>query len=326
MKRKIFVDGQEGTTGLQINGRLNARKDIMMLEIDPDKRKDINERRKFLNKADIAFLCLPDTAAREAVSFIDQDNKTTRIIDASTAHRTSPDWIYGLPELGSSYYEAIRSADRVSVPGCHATGFNLLLFPLASCGILPSDYPVSCHSVTGYSGGGKKMIAEYEGEMEFGKTPGMKSGKGLESPRLYALGLKHKHLPEMQKICGLDFPPLFSPIVGNFYQGMTVAVPINLRLLSVKMTAYDIHEHISEYYKNRSFIRVMPFGPQNYPDDGYINATACNGTNRAELFISGHDTQILLAARFDNLGKGASGAAVQNMNIMLGMDEKAGLE
>jgi len=316
MKYIVFVDGQEGTTGLEINDRLAKRSDIEILRIDPERRKDPEARRALLNEADIAFLCLPDTASRESVSLAGSGK--TRIIDASTAYRTDPGWTYGLPELSQKQREAIRDSSRVSVPGCHATGFNLALYPLVQEGIVPRDYPVTCHSVTGYSGGGKKLIEQYEAAGD--------QKKNLESPQFYALGLSHKHLPEMQKVSGLLNPPVFTPIVGNFYRGMAVAVPLVKQGLAKKMTAGEVRDFMASYYDGERFVRVMPFESENYLDKGFLNATACNSTNRVEICVFGHDEQILIVSRFDNLGKGASGAAVQNMNIMLGADEGAGLE
>lgn len=316
MRYKIFVDGQEGTTGLKIHERLENRNDIKILQIDTEKRKDPSERSKLLNEADIAFLCLPDAAAKESVSLV--SNASTRIIDASTAHRTDSEWAYGFPELSPAYREAIRTSKRVSVPGCHASGFNLIMHPLVKEGIVPADYPVTCHSISGYSGAGKKMIEQYESES--------RNDSELKSPRIYALGLQHKHLPEMKKVSGLSVNPLFSPIIGDYYQGMSVAIPLTPRLLPKKYSAGDIHGFFTEYYKGQYFVSVPDFDPDNYPGNGYLSATACNGTNRIELYVFGHDDQILLVSRFDNLGKGASGAAVQCMNIMLGFDEAAGLK
>ncbi|NJD04127.1 MAG: N-acetyl-gamma-glutamyl-phosphate reductase [Ruminiclostridium sp.] len=315
MRYKIFVDGQEGTTGLKINERLENLNNIEILKIDPEKRKDSVERSKLLNEADIVFLCLPDAAAKESVSLV--SSRSTGIIDASTAHRTDDGWAYGFPELSASHREAVKTSKRVSVPGCHATGFNLIMYPLVKEGIVPSDYPVTCHSITGYSGGGKKLIAQYES--------GNRSDGELISPRIYALGLQHKHLPEMKKVSGLAFAPLFSPIIGDYYQGMSVAVPLTSRLLPKKYSAEEIHAFLSEYYKEQYFVSVPPFDPDNYPGNGYLSPISCNGTNRIELYVFGHDEQILLVARLDNLGKGAAGAAVQCMNIMLGFDETTGL-
>ena len=316
MKYKVFVDGREGTTGLKIDERLAKREDIELLKIDSDKRKDTEARRSLLNEADIVFLCLPDEASRESVSLI--TNSKTRVLDASTAFRTSSDWAYGLPELSKNHRSLIENSKRVSVPGCHATGFNLLLYPLVQEGIVPKDYPIACHSITGYSGGGKKLIEQYEGENA--------DRKPVESPRFYALGLNHKHLPEMQKTTGLQFPPLFNPIVGAFHQGMVVAVPLQKRQLAKGMSARETHEFLTNYYEGQHFVKVIAYGAEPYLDNGFLNATACNNTNRAELFVFGTDEQVLLLARFDNLGKGASGAAVQNMNIMLGINEATGLE
>ena len=315
MAYNIFVDGQEGTTGLKINERLEKRDDIIMLHIGPEKRKDVNERSQLLNEADIAFLCLPDQAAMESAALV--KNGKTRIIDASTAHRTNPDWAYGFPELSRSQREKIIISKRVSVPGCYATGFNAIMYPLVSSGIVPPDYPVTCHAISGYSGGGKKLIEKYEG--------GKADKKSIESPVFYSFGLKHKHIPEMQKVSGLSHPPLFTPIVDGYYQGMTVAVPLYPKLLSKSMTVAGIHDFLAGHYEGQRFIKVIPLDSESFLDNGYMPATACNGTNTLELFVFGNDDHILLVSRLDNLGKGASGAAVQNMNIMLGLDEGTGL-
>lgn len=316
MAYKVFVDGQEGTTGLKINERLEKRDDIIILHIDPDKRKDPEERQKLLNEADVAFLCLPDQAAMESAALVKND--MTRVIDASTAHRTNPDWAYGFPELSCLHRKKIISSKRVSVPGCYATGFNAVMYPLVSSGIVPPDYPVTCHAVSGYSGGGKKLIEKYEG----GKT----DKKSIESPVFYSFGLKHKHIPEMQKVSGLNHPPLFTPIVDGYYQGMTVAMPLYPKLLSRSFTKEGIHDFFAEHYEGQRFIRVIPVDAESYLDDGYLPATGCNGTNMLEIFIFGSSDHILLISRLDNLGKGASGAAIQNMNIMLGLDEGTGLK
>lgn len=316
MKYKVFVDGQEGTTGLKINERLSRRTDIELLKIDPERRKDPEARRAFLNEADIAFLCLPDAASRESASLVTSDK--TRIIDASTAHRTDLGWTYGIPELSKHQRAMISASHRVSNPGCFATGFNMALYPLVKEGIVPKDYPLTCHSITGYSGGGKKLIEKYESARE--------NKKALESPRFYALSLSHKHLPEMQKISGLLFPPLFTPIVCDFYKGMVVAVPLLRRSLNKKVTAREVQEFMASYYESERFVRVMPYEAESNLDNGFFDATGCNNTNRIEIFVFGNGEQILLLSRLDNLGKGASGAAVQNMNIMLGLDEGLGLE
>lgn len=316
MKFKVYVDGQEGTTGLKINERLEARADIEILKIDPDKRKEPAERSKLINAADIVFLCLPDAASKEAVSFV--SNQATRIIDASTAHRVAEGWVYGLPELGPEQREAVKTAKWVANPGCFATGFNLLMYPLVKGGIVPSDYPVSCHAVSGYSGGGKKLIERYEAKEN--------SDPSLQSPCFYGLGLAHKHIPEMQAVSGLKYKPLFSPIVSCYYKGMTVSIPLHTRMLQGSPSAGKVRDFLADYYKNEHFIKVMPSGAENELKNGFLDAMACNNTNNVELFVFGNDEQIMLSARFDNLGKGASGAAVQNMNIMLGLDEKIGLE
>ena len=316
MSYKVFVDGQEGTTGLQINERLAGRKDIEVLSIDPEMRKDINERKKLINEADIVFLCLPDDAAKESVALA--EGSKARIIDASTAHRTNPSWAYGFPELSKEHREKIKTAARVSVPGCYATGFNTLLYPLVKEQIVPADYPVTCHAVSGYSGGGKKRIAEY--------ASADPADESIRSPRFYALSLKHKHIPEMQKISGLSQPPLFSPIIGPYYKGMTVAVPLYARFLQGMNSAGAVSGFLSEYYKDQRFIKVYPYGSEGGIVDGFLSATGCNDTNTLEIYVAGNEEHIMLTARLDNLGKGASGAAVQCMNIMLGIDESTGLE
>jgi N-acetyl-gamma-glutamyl-phosphate reductase len=314
MKYKVFVDGQEGTTGLQIHERLAERDDLEILKIDPEKRKDPETRSILLNAADIVFLCLPDEASKESVSLI--NNPNTKVIDASTAFRTDPNWVYGLPELGEYQRELIRNSKRVANPGCHATGFNIALYPLVKEGIVPTDYPISCTSLTGYSGGGKKLIEKYE----CGETT-----EKLKSPTLYGLALKHKHLPEMQKVTGLAYAPIFTPIVAGYYKGMAVSIPLNARLLTKKLTAQELRNFMASYYENEQFIKVMPYTPDYTLDNGFFDAVQCNDTNRVEIFVFGRDEQIIIVTRFDNLGKGASGAAVQNMNIMLGLDEKLGL-
>lgn len=316
MKFKVFVDGQEGTTGLQIHDYLSVRSDLEILTIDPAKRKDPEARRALINEADIVFLCLPDAAAIEAVSLA--ANNKTRFIDASTAHRTHPDWTYGLPELNKEQRELIRQSHRVSNPGCHATGFILALYPLIHEGIVPADYPVTCQSLTGYSGGGKKLIEKYENNSSGVET--------LHFPKPYALKLNHKHLPEMHKVTGLTFPPHFVPVVSDFYKGIAVSIPLLSRHLNKQLSAKDVHGFLSSYYESESFVRVMPFESDAYIENGFFNLEVCNNTNRFELFIFGNNDQILLMSRFDNLGKGASGAAIQNMNIMLGLDEGLGLE
>jgi N-acetyl-gamma-glutamyl-phosphate reductase len=307
MKYKVFVDGSEGTTGLKINEQLLAQPNIELITINNDLRKDTAERAKLLNQADIVFLCLPDAAAIEAVELV--TNPNTRIIDASTAHRTNKAWAYGFPELSLEAQQKIKSSNRVAVPGCYATGFNSVIFPLVQSGIMQKDYPVVCQAVSGYSGGGKNLIAKYEADREIQDK--------LKGPQYYALNLSHKHLPEMQRISGLDNPPLFYPAVGDFYNGMLVTIPIHRRLLKKDITANELHRFYTDYYKDAEFIKVMPLGGDGYLENGFLNCTDCNGTNNLELFIFNNDEQILLMARLDNLGKGASGAAVQCMKLML---------
>ncbi len=310
MKPNVYIDGKEGTTGLQIYDRLSGRADINLLLIDDDKRKGLTERKKCLNGADIVFLSLPDGAAVEAVGLI--DNPNTRVIDASTAHRTAAGWVYGFPELLAGQRQRIKFARRVANPGCHATGFLSIVAPLVAMDILPSDYPVTCFSLTGYSGGGKKMIAEYEGE---GKA------EGLYSPRIYGTGLKHKHLPEMQALSGLKYPPVFSPIVDDYYKGMATGIQLHNALLKGKPTARDICELLGRYYEDQTMVRVAPWGSES----GMLAANAFSGYDNLEISVTGTGEQTLIVSRFDNLGKGASGAAVQNMNLMLGLDETTGL-
>ena len=314
-KFKVFIDGKAGTTGLKIYERLGKRDDIEILLIDEDKRKDSAERAKLINSSDITFLCLPDAAAKEAVSLC--TNPDVRIIDASTAHRTNPDWDYGFPELSEQHRENIRNSKRVAVPGCYASGFISLCYPLVKAGVLPQDYPVTCHAVSGYSGGGKKMIAAIESE---DKT------EEMCSPRQYALGQTHKHLPEMQAVCGLKYPPMFNPIVDDYFAGMVVTLPLVSRCLTNKYSPADIHEIMSAHYAGQHFVKVMELGGKETLADGFLPANTLAGTNNMQIFVCGNNEQILLCSRLDNLGKGASGAAVQCMNIMLGLDEATGLE
>jgi N-acetyl-gamma-glutamyl-phosphate reductase len=313
----VFVDGQEGTTGLQIRERLLAHGGVRLLEIEPERRKDADRRRELINQADAVFLCLPDTAAREAVALVDPSNTRTRIIDASTAHRVADGWTYGLPELSPEQRRAIRGARRVAVTGCHAAGFILALAPLVAAGLVPRDYPVACHSLTGYSGGGKKMIADYEAARD---------SHALDAARMYALGLVHKHLPEMRAYTGLAHAPVFVPIVDNFYKGMAVSVPLHLRLCAPGTTRARIHEALVEHYRGERFVRVMPLDAESNTDGGFFDALAANDTNRNDVFVFGNDERVLVVSRLDNLGKGASGAAVQCMNLMLGFDEGTALE
>ncbi len=311
MKTKVYIDGQAGTTGLQIYERIGSRQDLVLLRIDEDKRHDLAERKKFLNSADIVFLCLPDAGAREAVSLIEDPH--VRVIDASTAHRVSDGWTYGYPELSRDQRSAIASSRRVANPGCHATGFISSAAPLVRLGVLPADYPMTCYSLTGYSGGGKKMIAQYEAE---GRD------EALSAPGIYGLTLRHKHLPEMQKAAGLAFPPVFMPVVDDYYKGMATTIMLHSRLLKGSPSAKEIRDLLADYYKDEHFVSVRPF--EDAPGTLYANHLA--GTNRLELVVCGHEDQVTVTALFDNLGKGASGAAVQNMNIMLGLPEETGLE
>lgn len=314
---KIFIDGREGTTGLEIHERLKGRADIELLQIPSESRKDPAVRREFVNAADIVITCLPDAAAKETVAMI--ENERTRVLDPSTAFRTHPDFVYGVPELGPEQRQAIATARRVSNPGCHAVGFISALYPLVKRGVVPRDYPVTAFSLTGYSGGGKKMIEDYEASSE-------ERRKQLVAPRPYALSLEHKHLPEMQKVVGLTAPPFFEPVVSSFYRGMLVSVPLHARLLDRPRHASELHALLAEHYQGERFVKVMPFGGEGHLDGGQLDPTLCNHTNRLELFVFGNAERALIVARLDNLGKGASGSAVQNLNLMLGVDEALGLE
>lgn len=309
MKPKVYIDGKEGTTGLQIYERLGTRDDIELLLIDEEKRKDTAERKTLINSADIVFLCLPDDAAKEAVTLIESD--TVRVIDASTAHRTDPDWDYGLPELSEARRRSIANSRRVANPGCHATGFISSVYPFVELGILPKDYALSCFSLTGYSGGGKKMIADYEQN----KAPQM------HSPGIYGLSLSHKHYPEMMKVTGLTAPVLFCPIVDDYYSGMATTVTLHNSRLNGNVTAEDVRKALADYYAGEHFITVAA-----ELGSGTLYSSWGIGTNNLEITVSGNDDMTIVTSRFDNLGKGASGAAVQNMNIMLGIDETFGLE
>lgn len=310
-KVKVYIDGQSGTTGLQIYDRIGSREDLELLRIDEDKRHDLDERKRFLNAADIVFLCLPDDGAREAVSLI--ENPSVRVIDASTAHRTNDAWTYGFPELSPAQRDAVANSSRVANPGCHATGFISCAAPLVRTGIAPADYPFTCFSLTGYSGGGKKMIADYEAA---DRTP------KLSAPGIYGLTLRHKHLPEMQKVCGLTQPPVFLPVVDDYYKGMATTIMLHSRLLPGAPSAAQICSRLQEYYEGSHFVSVLPY-EESRPT---IYAAELAGTNHLRIAVCGNGEQISVTALFDNLGKGASGAAVQNMNIMLGLDEAAGLE
>lgn len=304
MKPNIYIDGKEGTTGLQIYERLGSRDDLTLLLIDEEKRKDRQARAQMINAADLVFLCLPDEAAIEAVSLI--ENETTRVIDASTAHRTAADWAYGFAELSPAHRAAIEKSKYVANPGCHASGFIAAVYPLVQHGLLLPDFPLTCTSLTGYSGGGKKLIAEYE---DPNRDPRHKSH------RIYGLTLAHKHLPEMQHVCALAAAPVFVPILGDFYQGMATTIMLP------GLDAQRVHDALSRHYDGETVVTVAPLGgtePQIY-------ANTKAGLDSMELIVSGHGKQTIVTALFDNLGKGASGAAVQNMNIMLGLDACTGL-
>ncbi len=307
---KVFIDGREGTTGLKIYERLGARKDIEILAIPDEHRKEPAARQEYINKSDITFLCLPDESAKESVSLC--QNAGTVIIDASTAHRTCPGWAYGFPELSQIHRDKIKDGKRIAVPGCHASGFISLAYPLVSENILPADYPLVCYSLTGYSGGGKKMIAEYESADRSGL---------LDSPRQYGISQNHKHLKEMQHICGLSRAPIFSPIVADYPQGMEVSLPLYRDMLMGVDSARQLHEFFREYYRDQKMIEILPYSGEGVLDRSFIASNMYSGDNRMYILVAGNDERILLCSLFDNLGKGASGAAVQCMNISLGMDE-----
>jgi N-acetyl-gamma-glutamyl-phosphate reductase len=311
---QVFVDGQEGTTGLQIHELLARRSDVDVLRIEPALRKDNTERARLLNAADVAFLCLPDAAAREAAALV--NNAHTCLIDASTAHRTDPGWVFGLPELAPDQRERLRRSKRISNPGCHSTAFILLVRPLLDASLLDPSAQLTATSITGYSGGGRKMIEQYQVR----PLP-----PRLESPRPYGLGLAHKHVPEMLVQSTLRARPIFMPIVANFYKGLSVSVPLHLSALKNPVDPRQLHDALTQRYAGERFVKVMPFADASVLDQGYFDVQACNDTNRCELFVFASGDQAMLMARLDNLGKGASGAAVQSMNVHLGLDEGVGL-
>ncbi len=311
---KVFIDGQEGTTGLKIFERFADRSDIELIQIDEDKRKDPAERKKLINSSDFTFLCLPDAAAVEAVSLA--ENPDVRIIDASTAHRTNPDWAYGFPELSLSHREKIKKSKRVAVPGCYAGGFISLVYPLVYNGFIAPDYPITCHAVSGYSGAGKKAISVYESDNK---------PYEFNSPRQYALTQQHKHLPEMQQICGLAEKPIFMPMVCDYYSGMTVTVPLFPKLMKKRYAPEEIVTMLKNHYRYQPMIKVCDFMGGEELADGFLPANTLSGKNYMEIFVYGSEDRIVLASRLDNLGKGASGAAVQCLNIMMGIDETTGL-
>ena len=306
--KKVFIDGSAGTTGLRIAERLAGRKDIQLLTLPEEKRKDPMARKAILNEADLAFLCLPDDAARESVSLI--DNPNTIVIDASTAHRTLPNWAYGFPELSQMHEDKVLSSKRIAVPGCHASGFIALVYPLIEAGLLDKDELVTCHSITGYSGGGKKMIAEYEGE---DRNP------LLGAPRQYALGQTHKHLKEMQAVTGLTHAPVFCPIVADFYSGMTVTVPL------FKAQIKGGVEDIKAVYKKKYASGLVEY-KESLDEGGFVSGLALSHKDNMQVTVAGNEERILLIASYDNLGKGASGAAIECMNMAIGADRTEGLE
>lgn len=311
MKKKVFIDGREGTTGLQIVERIQARDDLTLLAIDEEKRKDVSERKRLINEADVVFLCLPDVAARESVSLVENDK--TIVIDASTAHRTQQGWAYGLPELGTQYRKAIQQGKRIAVPGCYATGFVSIVHPLTNLSVISEDYPITAFGISGYSGGGKNLIAEYEQPERHEK---------YDSPRQYALSLSHKHVPEMHRYSGLATAPLFNPVVCGYYQGMTVSVPLYACLLNARLTPRELASQYAAFYEGQPFISVRCY--DELPE-AMIYTNVMAGNNGIEIIVCGNEEYLTVIARLDNLGKGASGAAVQCMNIALGLDETMGL-
>jgi N-acetyl-gamma-glutamyl-phosphate reductase len=311
--KKVFIDGSEGTTGLRIFERFEGRDDIEILKIPTELRKDPDEVKKYINNSDITFLCLPDQAAREAVAMVENEN--TIIIDTSTAHRTEKGWAYGYPELSPSHREAIRNGKRIAVPGCYATGFITAAYPMVATGILPKDYPVAAFAMSGYSGAGKKTIAVYEAEDR---------DKELDSPREYALTQNHKHLKEMQAVTGLSKAPLFSPLICDYYSGMVVTLQFYTDMLNGKPIPEKVHDMFEKYYAGEQFIKVMPFGKEaDY--NGFLAGNTCSGWDGIEIYVTGNEDRMLVSTRFDNLGKGASGAAIQCLNIILGCEENKGL-
>ena len=314
MAYKVFIDGQEGTTGLRIVERFRNRTDVELLKIDEDQRKDPAERKRLINESDYTFLCLPDAAAMESVSLC--ENKNTKIIDASTAHRINPAWAYGLPELSAQHRDKIAVSKRVAVPGCYASGFNAALYPVVKEGLVAPYHPIICHAVSGYSGAGKKTIAVYEGADK---------PEEYNSPRQYSMGKHHKHIKEMMAVSGLSYPPIFNPIVDDYYNGMVVTIPLHLRAMAKKTSAQQVWEIMSAHYEGQNFVKVMPFQGEGVLADGFLAANTLKDTNLMQIFVFGNDDHVLLCSRLDNLGKGASGAAVQCMNIMMGIDETTGL-
>jgi len=313
MKTKIFIDGSEGTTGLRIYERFEGREDVELLKISSELRKDVHERKRLINESDITFLCLPDAAARESVSLVENEN--VRIIDTSTAHRTEEGWAYGFAELSEGHRDAIKNGKRIAVPGCYATGFISLVYPMIDKGIMPADYPVSAFGLSGYSGAGKKVIVAYEDK----DRP-----VDFDAPREYALTQEHKHLKEMQKITGLSKTPLFSPIICDYYSGMVMSVPLYTEMLNGAQTVESVHKMFTEFYAGEKFIKVMPLDAEAGVGN-MLAGNACSGWDGLRIFVTGNNDRIVLSSQFDNLGKGASGAAIQCLNIMLGCEEDKGL-
>lgn len=307
---KVFIDGSQGTTGLKIFNRFENRNDIELLNISDDKRKDPKERARMINQSDITFLCLPDTASIEAVGLVENDR--VKIIDTSTAHRTLDGWAYGFPELDKSFRDKIKSSNRIAVPGCYASGFNSIVYPLISSGIMPKDYPITCYAMSGYTGAGKKGIAQYEDKDRQSE---------LDSPRQYALSQEHKHLKEMKAISNLERTPFFAPHICDYPCGMVVSVPIFTDMLSKRISKADIREMFAEHYDGEQFIKVRELGYSQ----AMIGANNFAGRDDMEIEINGNEERIVITSRFDNLGKGASGAAIQCLNIAMGIDEKTGL-
>lgn len=305
---KVFIDGQAGTTGLRIKDRLLKRDDIELLIIDEDKRKDRDEIKRFINDSDITFLCLPDNAAMEAVSLLDKENKNTKIIDASTAHRTNPLWAYGFPELSETLKQRIETNQLIANPGCYASGFNAIVAPLISNGIISADYPLTCFAVSGYSGAGNKAIAQYE-------NPDRDTE--LDSPRQYALAQNHKHLKEMVAVSGLVQMPIFSPMICDYKCGMVVSIPLFTNMMNKKCSLKDLRDVLAEHYEGKKAVKVRPVGFT----DNMIGANTFYGRDDMEIEVNGNNDRMVITSRFDNLGKGASGAAIQCMNLSLGIDE-----
>ncbi|MBO4747867.1 MAG: N-acetyl-gamma-glutamyl-phosphate reductase [Clostridiales bacterium] len=315
MKQKVFVDGSEGTTGLRIFERFQGRDDVELIKIDPELRKDPEERKRLINASDITFLCLPDVAARESAGLVDPDNDHTVIIDTSTAHRTEEGWAYGFPELSDKHLEAVKTGNRIAVPGCYASGFISLIYPLVAGGIIPKDYPVSAFALSGYSGAGKKTIAVYESEDRPSE---------LSSGREYALAQQHKHLKEMKAITGLSRTPLFSPIIDDYYSGMVVSTPFYADMLSKKMTPAELLEFYREYYAGKKFIKVAEADDETAAS-GFLAGNSLSGWDGLKIYVTGNEERIVVSSQFDNLGKGASGAAIQCMNLRIGCEEEKGL-